>query len=495
MGNKYVAAFDQGTTSSRTILFDEKGKIAASAQAEFPQIYPKPGWVEHDPKEILSSQLHSFRRALKAGGIAPDEVAAIGIANQRETTLVWDKFTGKPVYNAIVWQCRRTSAYCEALKARHGKFIYERTGLQPDAYFSASKICWILDNVPFARERAEKGALLFGTIDTYLLWHLTRGRVHATDFTNASRTMLFNIHTLQWDEELCRLFGVPMSMLPEVKASGANYGHAAAEILGAEIPLCAAVGDQQSALFGQFCTRPGDVKNTYGTGCFLLANTGRNAACSENGLITTLTASLEKPDYALEGSVFVAGAAVQWLRDGLGLVSTAAETEALALSVPDTGGVSFVPAFVGLGAPHWDPECRGLLCGITRGATRAHIVRAVLESIALQVFDVVHAMEQDLRHTITRLSADGGASANNFLMQFQADILGVPVVRPAVMETTAFGAACLAGLYSGFYTDIASLRDAVGESRTFRPVCDEAWRVEKLRDWENALRRTMYRVR
>ena len=295
MGNKYVAAFDQGTTSSRTILFDEKGKIAASAQAEFPQIYPKPGWVEHDPKEILSSQLHSFRRALKAGGIAPDEVAAIGIANQRETTLVWDKFTGKPVYNAIVWQCRRTSAYCEALKARHGKFIYERTGLQPDAYFSASKIRWILDNVPFARERAEKGALLFGTIDTYLLWHLTRGRVHATDFTNASRTMLFNIHTLQWDEELCRLFGVPMSMLPEVKASGADYGHAAAEILGAEIPLCAAVGDQQSALFGQFCTQPGDVKNTYGTGCFLLANTGRNAACSENGLITTLTASLEKP--------------------------------------------------------------------------------------------------------------------------------------------------------------------------------------------------------
>ena len=495
MKKRYIAALDQGTTSSRTILFDDKGKIAAMAQIEFPQVYPNPGWVEHDPRNILSSQLRSFRRALKEGGILPQEVAAVAVANQRETTLVWDRYTGKPVYNAIVWQCRRTSAYCEKMKAAHGRFIYERTGLQPDAYFSASKIRWILDNVPFARERAEKGALLFGTVDTFLIWHLTRGKVHATDRTNASRTMLYNIHTMQWDEELCKLFGVPLSMLPEVKPSGADYGTSAAEILGAEIPVCAAVGDQQGALFGQFCTEPGDAKNTYGTGCFLLANTGRRAVASGNGLITTLTASLDRPDYALEGSVFIGGAAVQWLRDGLGLVKTAAETEEIALSVPDTGGVCFVPAFVGLGAPHWDPECRGMLCGVTRGTTRAHIVRAVLESIALQVFDVVHAMEQDLRRAVNRLSADGGASANNFLMQFQADVLGVPVVRPAVMETTAFGAACLAGLYCGFYGSLAGLRDAVGAFRVFRPACEEARRVEKLKSWEDALARAMYRVR
>ena len=406
---------------------------------------------------------------------------------------MWDKFTGKPVYNAIVWQCRRTSEFCEHLKTRHGRAIYDKTGLNVDAYFSASKIKWIFDNVPFAKRRAEKGELLFGTIDSYLIWVLTGGKVHATDYTNASRTMLFNIHTLEWDRELCELFGVPMGMLPAVKPSGADYGVTDRAVLGAEIPIRAAVGDQQGALFGQLCTEAGEVKNTYGTGCFLLMNTGARAVRSQNGLITTLSASLGKPDYVLEGSVFIGGAVVQWLRDGLGLVESAAETEELALSVPDTGGVSLVPAFVGLGAPHWDSQCRGLLCGITRGTTRAHIVRAALESIALQTFDVVHAMEQDMRTSIARLCVDGGASANGFLMQFQADMLGAEVCRPAVMETTALGAAYLAGLCSGFYKDIAALRSRRDGMAVFRPKMDDASRAEKLLAWEEALARTMVR--
>ena len=399
------------------------------------------------------------------------------------------------MYNAIVWQCRRTSEFCEHLKSRHGREIYDKTGLNVDAYFSASKIKWILDSVPFARRRAEKGELLFGTVDCYLIWTLTGGKVHATDYTNASRTMLFNIHTLRWDEELCSLFGVPMCMLPEVKPSGTDYGVTDRAVLGAEIPVCAAVGDQQGALFGQLCTEAGEVKNTYGTGCFLLMNTGREAVRSQNGLITTLSASLGRPDYVLEGSVFVGGAVVQWLRDGLGLVGTAAETEALALSVPDTGGVCFVPAFVGLGAPHWDSQCRGMLYGITRGTTRAHIVRAALESIALQTFDVVHAMEQDMRATVARLCVDGGASANAFLMQFQADILGAEVCRPAVMETTALGAAYLAGLYAGVYGSIGELRERRAGMTSFLPQMDDAARAEKLLAWEEALGRDMYRPR
>ncbi len=491
---RVIAAFDQGTTSSRTILFDGRGKVVAKAMREFRQIYPRPGWVEHDPRDILASQLDSFRAALREGGVSPSDVAAIGIANQRETVLVWDRFTGKPVYNAIVWQCRRTSAFCEGIKEKCGDFVYARTGLNVDAYFSASKIRWILDNVPFARSRAEAGDLLFGTVDTYLLWHLTGGRVHATDYTNASRTMLFNIHTLAWDDELCEIFGIPQCMLPRVFPSGAEYGAAVADLLGAEIPVRALVGDQQAALFGQLCVREGDVKNTYGTGCFLLMNTGDRAVTSRNGLLTTLTASLGKPSYALEGSVFVAGAVVQWLRDGLGVIDTAAESERVALSVPDTGGVTVVPAFVGLGAPHWDSECRGTIGGITRGTTAAHIVRAALESVALQTFDVVHAMEQDRRAVLSRLCVDGGMSANNFLMQFQADILGAEVVRPAVQETTALGAAYLAGLASGYYRDIESLQDSVDAASVFVPRMEDAARAEKLRVWEEALGRAMYRA-
>lgn len=493
--DEYIVALDQGTTSSRAVLFDQKGNLVVKCQREFAQIYPKPGWVEHDPRQILSSQMQALRGVLEESGVSISSVAAIGVANQRETVLVWDRYTGRPIYNAIVWQCRRTADYCEKIKQRHEKFVYERTGLNIDAYFSASKLKWILDNVPFARERAEKGELLFGTVDSYLIWHLTGGKVHATDYTNASRTMLFNIHTLKWDEELCRLFNIPMSMLPEVKPSGADYGKTRREILGESVRICAAVGDQQGALYGQLCFRPGDVKNTYGTGCFLLMNTGRKAVVSQNGLVTTLTAALEIPDYALEGSVFVGGAVVQWLRDGLGLVAAASETEALANSVSDTCGVVLVPAFVGLGAPHWDSDCRGVLSGITRGTTRAHIVRAALESIAFQTFDVVNAMEQDLRIPIDRLCVDGGASVNNFLMQFQADILGAEVVRPAVSETTALGAAYLAGQVCGLYGDLEEKRKKAAGAKVFGPQMSDVERAEKLRAWEEALHRTMYKVR
>lgn len=493
MEKKYIAALDQGTTSSRIILFDGQGRRVSGGQREFKQRYPRPGWVEHDTRDILHSVVESWREALSSGGVRADEIAAIGIANQRETVVVWDKFTGKPVYNAIVWQCRRTAEFCEMLKNTRGQFIYERTGLTVDAYFSASKIKWILDNVPYARRRAEKGELLFGTMDCYLIWLMTEGRVHATDYTNASRTLLFNIHTKQWDEALCELFGVPRCMLPEVLPSGGNFGKATAKWLGADIPVCAAVGDQQAALFGQRCVKEGDVKNTYGTGCFLLMNTGKRAVRSQNGLVTTLSATLDEPDYVLEGSVFVGGAVVQWLRDEMGFISSSAESEKLALSVPDTGGVSFVPAFVGLGAPYWDTECRGMIYGITRGTGRAHIVRAALESIALQTFDVVHAMEQDLRADISRLCVDGGASANDFLMQFQADMLGVPVERPAVTETTALGAAYLAGLVCGFYKNLDSLAEGAEPPTVFEPKADDAARAEKLSAWESALDRVLLR--
>lgn len=493
MKREYVAALDQGTTSSRAILFDSRGKICASAQKEFRQIYPKPGWVEHDGRDILESQFGCLREAMKKEDIQPSQIAAIGVANQRETVLLWDRFTGKPVYNAIVWQCRRTSAYCDKIEKTHGDMIYEKTGLRIDPYFSATKLKWIFDNVPFARERAEKGELLFGTIDTFLIWNLTGGKVHATDYTNASRTMLFNIHSLEWDRDLCELFGIPMCVLPQVKSSGADYGLTDKKIFGAEIPICAAVGDQQSALFGHLSEDAGTVKNTYGTGCFLLMDTGREAVRSQNGLITTLTASFGKPDYALEGSVFVGGAVVQWLRDGLGIIKSASETQELAESVPDTDGVVLVPAFVGLGAPHWDSECRGILTGITRGTTAAHIVRAALESIALQVFDVVHAMEQDMRSNINILCADGGASANGFLMQFQADILGADVACPACGETTALGAAYLAGLYAGVYRNRDSLRADAGTGKVYHPQMSAAMRTEKLRSWVEAVRRTVYR--
>ena len=491
---KFIAAFDQGTTSSRTIIFDYRGRIVSKGQTEFSQLYPKEGWVEHDPEDLFSSQLTSWKIALKKGNIKIEDIQAIGIANQRETTLVWDRYTGKPIYNAIVWQCRRTAEYCEKIKAKYGTLIYDHTGLQPDAYFSASKIRWLLDNVPYAAERAEKGELLFGTVDTYLIWRFTGGKVHATDYTNASRTMLFNIHTLTWDKDLLKLFGIPACMMPHVLPSGSDYGITSKKVLGAEIPICAAVGDQQGALFGHLCVKAGDIKNTYGTGCFLLMNTGDRAVQSKNGLLTTLTASLRKPSYALEGSVFIGGAVVQWLRDELGLIKSSSETEALAKSVSDTGGVSFVPAFVGLGAPHWNSECRGLIYGITRGTNKAHIVRAALESIAFQVFDVVRAMERDVRMNICRLNADGGASANNFLMQFQSDILGAEVAIPSVTEMTALGAAYLAGLYCGYFRDFEELRENCSATRMFCPEINDAQRAEKLKNWERALMTTLYKA-
>lgn len=489
---KYIAAMDQGTTSSRTILFDRRGRMVSCGQAGFRQIYPQPGWVEHDPEDLFSSQMKSWEEALRLGGVRPEEIEAIGIANQRETAVVWDKFTGKPVYNAIVWQCRRTAAQCEQLQKTHGRQIYERTGLRTDAYFSASKIAWILDHVPFARTRAENGELLFGTVDTYLIWRLTGGRVHATDYTNASRTMLFNVHTLCWDDDLLRLFRVPRCMLPKVLPSGSDYGVTLPAFTGVSLPVCAAVGDQQGALFGHLCVRAGEAKNTYGTGCFLLINTGSEAVESKNGLLTTLTASLTKPGYALEGSVFIGGAVVQWLRDEMKVISSAQESETLAFSVPDTGGVYFVPAFVGLGAPHWDSGCRGTICGITRGTGRAQIVRAALESIAYQVSDVVRCMERDVRLSIEKLSVDGGASANRFLMQFQADILGAEVCRPAVTETTALGAAYLAGLTSGFYRDLEQLKENAAGAECYRPEMSDALRAENLRGWESALGRALF---
>ena len=495
MKNCYIAAFDQGTTSSRTIIFDGQGRLVSKAHMEFRQIYPKAGWVEHDCEDIYSSQMQSFHAALKNAALSPADITAIGVANQRETVVVWDRYTGKPVYNAIVWQCRRTSETCERLKKTHGRFVYERTGLNIDAYFSASKIAWIFENVPFARARAEKGDLLFGTVDTYLIWRLTGGRIHATDYTNASRTMLFNIHTLQWDEELLKLFHIPRAILPEVRPSSADFGLSDRKVVGAEIPVCAAVGDQQGALFGQMCVREGDVKNTYGTGCFLLMNTGRRAVASSNGLITTLTATSSVPDYALEGSVFIGGAVVQWLRDELKLIENSAETEEIAFSVLDTGGVCFIPAFVGLGAPHWNSDCRGMIYGITRGTTRAHIVRAALEAIAFQVFDVVHAMEQDVRRSIDCLCVDGGASANNFLMQFQADILNARVVRPAIAETTALGAAYLAGLCVGCYRSLDDLKNYAREARSYSPQIGDAERTEKLRLWEETLARELHSLR
>ena len=493
MTKKYVLALDQGTTSSRAILFDQSGKGVGVAQKEFTQIYPKAGWVEHDPMEIWGTQSGVAREVLEKMGVRPEEVAAIGITNQRETTIVWEKATGKPVYNAIVWQCRRTASICDDLKARGlEEYIRENTGLVVDAYFSGTKVKWILDNVDGARARAEKGELLFGNVDTWLMWNLTRGKAHVTDYSNASRTMLFNIKTLKWDAKILDELGIPAAMLPEVKPSSCVYGYTDAQTFGgAEIPIAGDAGDQQAALFGQACFSDGMAKNTYGTGCFMLMNTGEKRVPSRNGLLTTIAWGVDgKVEYALEGSIFVAGAAVQWLRDELKLVDNAAQSEELAAAVPDTHGVYVVPAFVGLGAPYWDMYARGTIVGLTRGANRNHIVRATLESIAYQTKDVLQAMQDDSGITLKALKVDGGAVANNFLMQFQSDILGVPVDRPMVTETTAMGAAFLAGLAVGFWKDKAEIAAKWNVDRTFKPAMAEEVRVAKYKGWAKAVERS-----
>ena len=486
---KYILALDQGTTSTRAIIFDKKGEIITIAQREFKQIYPRPGWVEHAPQDIWGSTVAVIGEALARASLSASDIEAMGITNQRETTIVWDKRTGKPVYNAIVWQCRRTAEFCSTLDA---DFVYKKTGLVPDAYFSATKIKWILENVDGAREKAEKGELLFGTVDTYLLWQLSHGKIFATDYTNASRTMLFNIHSLKWDKELLAIFEIPESMLPEVFPSSHKYGATDIGLFGAEIPICGVVGDQQAALFGQLCTERGDVKNTYGTGCFLLMNTGDTAVKSTNGLVTTLGASLtDKPCYVLEGSVFVGGAVVQWLRDEMKLISSADESETEATAVCDNGGVYLVPAFTGLGAPYWNAEARGTITGISRGTSRQHIVRAALESIAYQVYDLVEAMQKDSGIKITRLAVDGGACKNNFLMEFQSGILGINTVRPKVVETTALGAAYLAGLCSGYWSGIEEIKRNIAAERVFAPNMDEETRKNLLEGWHNAVKRAL----
>lgn len=489
---KYVMALDQGTTSSRCIIFDKAGQVKSMAQKEFTQIYPNPGWVEHDPMEIWSTQFSVAAEAMAKLGIDAGEIAAIGITNQRETTIVWDRNTGQPVYNAIVWQCRRTADMIDELKKRGLEpYIRETTGLIPDAYFSGTKIKWILDNVPGARQEAEKGNLLFGTVDTWLIWNLTRRRTFVTDYTNASRTMIFDIKKLAWDEGLLAELDIPSAMLPEVKPSSCIYGYTDKSLFGEEIPISGAAGDQQAALFGQCCFNKGDVKNTYGTGCFLLMNTGTDAVMSRHGLLTTIAACPEnKAVYALEGSVFVAGAAVQWLRDELRLIRTAAESEKYANEVQDTNGVYVIPAFTGLGAPYWDQYARGAIVGITRGCNREHIIRATLESIAYQAYDVIKAMENDLGEQVSSLRVDGGASANNFLMQFQADILDTEVLRPECIETTALGAAYLAGLAVGFWKDKDEIRQNWTLSRTFTPSLDEERRSKLLAGWHKAVGRS-----
>lgn len=487
---QYVLALDQGTTSSRCILFDRQGKICSMAQKEFKQIYPQPGWVEHDPMEIWSSQLAVAIEAMAKIGAKPEEISGIGITNQRETTIVWDKQTGVPVYNAIVWQCRRTAEAIDALvEAGFDKIIRERTGLIPDAYFSASKIAWILEHVEGVRERAEAGELLFGTVDTWLIWHLTKGAVHVTDYTNASRTMLFDIHKLQWDKEILEYFHIPESMLPQVKPSSYIYGYTEVSVLGGEIPIAGAAGDQQAALFGQCCFEPGEVKNTYGTGCFLLMNTGDQAIASKSGLLTTIAASTkERPEYALEGSVFVAGAAIQWLRDGMRMMRDAAQSEEYATSVEDAGDVYVVPAFAGLGAPYWNPYARGTIVGLTRGCTKEHFIRATLESVAFQTADVLEAMEKDSGIELKSLKVDGGASANNFLMQFQSDILDTEVRRPECIETTALGAAYLAGLATGYWKDKEEIKENWQLGRTFLPAMTAEKRNALLRGWKKAVK-------
>ena len=490
MEKRYIAALDQGTTSSRCILFDREQNMAGMAQKEFTQFYPRPGWVEHAPMEIWSSQYGVLMEALAQSGADVRELAGIGITNQRETAVVWDKDTGKPVYNAIVWQCRRTAGLCEELKADPDftAYVKDRTGLLIDAYFSATKIRWILDNVPGARERAEEGKLLFGTVDSWLIWKLTGGKVHVTDCTNASRTMLYDIRSLRWDETICKKLGIPMSMLPQVRSSSEIYGYV--NIQGVEVPIAGIAGDQQAALFGQTCFEPGEAKNTYGTGCFLLMNTGETPFVSKNGLLTTIAIGLNgKVSYALEGSIFVGGAVIQWLRDELGLISDSSDTEYFARKAADTAGVYVVPAFTGLGAPHWDMNARGAILGLTRGAGRNHIIRAALESIAYQTADVLRAMEEDAGIPLRELRVDGGASANGFLMQFQADIMDRPLRRPMIRETTALGAAYLAGLATGVWESLDDVRGSWTLDRLYEPAMGAEKREKLLRGWHEAVNR------
>mgnify|MGYP002678556125 FL=1 len=490
---KYIMALDQGTTSSRCILFNKSGKICSMAQKEFQQIYPKPGWVEHSPVEIWSSQLAVGIEAMAMLGVSAKDIEGIGITNQRETTVVWDRTTGEPVYNAIVWQCRRTADYIERLKNDGLEdYVKNVTGLVPDAYFSGSKIAWILDNVPGARQLAEAGRLAFGTIDSWLIWKMTDGDVHVTDYTNASRTMLYNIHTLSWDDKLLEYFNIPKSMLPEVKPSSCIYGYTHVSVFGGEIPICGAAGDQQAALFGQGCFDAGDVKNTYGTGCFLLMNTGKRAVESSHGLITTIAAGTDgKVSYALEGSVFVAGASIQWLRDGLRMIRNAAQSEEYASSVDDCDGMYVVPAFTGMGAPYWNSSARGTVVGITRGCSKEHFIRATLESIAYQTYDVLHAMEEDVGISVNELKVDGGASANNFLMQFQSDIINSDVIRPECIETTALGAAYLAGLATGYWKSTEEIKANWNLGRRFKASMSEDDRKVRLSGWKKAVRCTL----
>lgn len=487
---KYILALDQGTTSSRCILFDKQGHICSMAQKEFEQIYPHAGWVEHDPMEIWASQLSVATEAISKIGATGENIEGIGITNQRETTIVWNRHTGEPVYNAIVWQCRRTAERIkDMVKNGWSDYIQKTTGLVPDAYFSASKIAWILDNVEGARKKAEAGDLLFGTIDTWLIWNLTKGSVHVTDYTNASRTMMFDIHNLCWDEKILAYFGIPKSMLPKVCPSSSVYGYTDLGILGCKIPIAGAAGDQQAALFGQCCFSEGEVKNTYGTGCFLLMNTGEQAVNSKNGLLTTIAASFENNvQYALEGSIFVAGAGVQWMRDEMDLFRDASETEKYADSVEDTNGVYVVPAFTGLGAPYWNPYARGTIVGLTRGCKKEHFVRAVLEAMAYQTYDILKIMEKESSVDIVSLKVDGGASKNNFLMQFQADVLDVNVLRPECVETTALGAAYLAGLAVGYWKDLEDIRNNWALSRSFEADMPQELRKQKLDGWERAIR-------
>ena len=491
--NKYIMALDSGTTSNRCILFDHEGNICSVAQKEFTQIFPQPGWVEHDADEIFSTQLEVAKQALANVGATAANIAAIGITNQRETTIVWNKYTGKPVYNAIVWQCRRTAAYCDSLREEGlVDTIREKTGLVIDPYFSGTKIRWILENVPGAREQAENGELLFGTVETWLIWKLTMGRVHVTDYSNASRTMLFNINTLKWDEEILKKLDIPVSMLPEPKPSSCIYGSTAAEYFGAAIPIAGAAGDQQAALFGQTCFTPGDSKCTYGTGAFLLMNTGEKPILSRNGLVTTIAWGIDgHVTYALEGSIFIAGAAIQWLRDELRFIESAADSEYMALKVKDTNGCYVVPAFTGLGAPYWDAYARGAVVGLTRGVNKYHIVRATLDSITYQTNDVLTAMEADSGIKLSQLKVDGGASANNYLVQTQADISGAPVVRPQCVETTAMGAAYLAGYAVGYWKTMAEIRKNWAVNRHFDPKITMEEREAKVKGWKKAIRCTM----
>lgn len=493
MEKKFILALDQGTTSSRAIVFDHNGQIKSVAQKEFTQYFPQPGWVEHNPNEIWSSQASVIAEAISAIDINGLDIAGIGITNQRETTIVWDVDTEEPIYNAIVWQDRRTSEFCDELKAQGlTDKIHEKTGLIIDAYFSGTKIKWILDNVPGARKRAEMGKLRFGNVDSWLVWRLTRGEVHVTDVTNASRTMLFNIHDLKWDEELMKLLDIPMSMMPEVKSSSEVYGHTKTTIFAHEVPISGIAGDQQAALFGQMCIEPGSIKNTYGTGCFVMLNTGNKPVMSKNNLLTTIAWKIgDQVIYALEGSIYVGGSVVQWLRDGLGFITSSSEIEDLASTVPDSGGVYFVPALTGLAAPYWDQYARGTIVGITRGTTRAHIARAALDGIAFQTYDIAQAMAKDMNASLTELKVDGGASRNNLLMQTQADLLGIKVVRPRITETTALGAAYLAGLAVGFWKNIDDIKNQWQVERCFEPIADSDTVEAAKAGWADAIGRTL----